>query len=123
MDPARLPPDRRHLDEADRIALLRFELLVQVGRFDDAQEIVEDLWREATDAHRPFYQGFANALTAVCARQSRQLRGAREIAARTRELLAPYPRRALGFDLDALLDSVDELVLRGSGPVLLQSQG
>jgi hypothetical protein len=123
MDPARLPADRRHLDEADRNALLRFELLVQVGRFDDAQEIVEDLWREAVDAHRRLYQGLANALTAVCAREARQVRGAREIAARTREMLAPYPRRALGFDLDALLESVDELVLRGSGPVLLQRQG
>ena len=123
MDPARLPADRRHLDEADRNVLLRFELLVQVGRFDEAQDLAEDLWREATDTHRRFYQGLANALTAVCARGSRQLRGAQEIAARTREMLAPYPRRALGFDLDALLDSVDDLILRGSGPVLLQRQG
>jgi hypothetical protein len=123
MDPARLPPDRRHLDEADRTALLRFELLVQVGRFDDAKDLVEDLWHEATDAHRRFYQGLANALTAVCARQYRQSRGAVEIAGRTREMLAPYPRRALGFDLDALLDSVEDFVERGSGSVLLVRQG
>lgn len=123
MDPSHLPPDRRHLDAEDRAALLRFELLVQLGRHEEAQDVVEDLWREATDAHRRFYQGLANALTAVCARQYRQSRGAHEIAERTRTMLAPYPRRSLGFDLDALLDSVDEFVLRGSGPVLLLRQG
>ncbi len=123
MDPGRLPPDRAHLDEADRRELLRFELLVAANRFDEAQEVVEDLWREAFDAHKRLYQGLANALTAVCALQVRQVRGAREIAARTREILAPFPRRVLGLELDALLDSMDELILRGNGPLLLLRQG
>lgn len=123
MDPARIPADRAHLDPEERRELLRFELLVAANRFEDAQEVAEDLWREAVDAHKRLYQGLANALTAVCARQAQQVRGAREIAGRTREMLAPYPRLALGIELDPLLDSMDELVLRGVGPLLLLRQG
>jgi hypothetical protein len=123
MDPACIPADRAHLDREDRRELLRFELLVAANRFEDAQELVEDLWREGIDAHKRLYQGLANALTAVCARQAGQVRGAREIAERTRELLAPFPRRVLDIELDPMLDSMDELVLRGVGPLLLLRQG
>jgi hypothetical protein len=123
MEPAAIPSGQRHLDEADRRQLLRFELLVAQGRHEAAQEVVEDLWAEAVDAHKRLYQGLANALTAVCAREARQRRGAREIAGQTRVMLAPYPRRALGFDLDALLESVDDFIERGSGQILLLRQG
>jgi predicted metal-dependent hydrolase len=118
-----LPPDRAHLEPEDRDALLRFELLVADRRFDEAQEIVEDLWREAIDAHRDLYHGLANALTAVCARDLRKRRGAAEIAHRSRELLAPFPRLVLDLELDSLLDSIDTFVVRGDGPVLLRRQG
>lgn len=123
MDPTELPPDRAHLEAEDRSSLLRFELLVADRRFDEAQEAVEDLWFEATDAHRDLYHGLANALTAVCARDVHQLRGSREIAARSRAMLEGFPRRVLGIDLDAFLDSVDAYVVRGEGPVLLLRQG
>ena len=123
MDPAGLPSGRSHLDPEDRERLLRFELLVGQQRYRDAQDLAEDLWIEATDAHKPLYQALANALTAVCAREARQRRGAGEFARRTRELMAPFPRRVLGLDLDALLDSVDAFVERGEGPVLLLRQG
>jgi predicted metal-dependent hydrolase len=123
MDPSSLPPDRAHLEPDDRHSLLRFDLLVADRRFDEAQEAVEDLWFEATDAHRDLYHGLANALTAVCAREVRQLRGSREIAARSRVILDPFPRRVLGIDLDAFLDSVDAFVIRGEGPILLLRQG
>lgn len=102
---------------------MRLELLVAGGRFEEAQELAEDLWLEATDAHKRLYQGLSNALTAVCARQARQLRGARQIAAQTEVMLAPYPRRALGLELDVLLESVRDFIARGEGPVLLRRQG
>lgn len=123
MDPAAIPPDRAHLDPEDRERLLRFDLQVEDRRFEEAQETVEDLWIEATDAHKALYQGLSNALTAVCARGAHQLRGAREIARRSRAMLAPFPRRALGIDLDALLDSMDDFIVRGDGPILLLRQG
>jgi Domain of unknown function (DUF309) len=123
MDPALLPADRDHLGDEDRDQLLRFELLVAQNRFDEAQEIVEDLWIEATDAHKDLYKGLANVLTAVCAREAQQRRGAREIAHQSRVILAPFPRLVLGVDLDALLDSVDDYVERGDGSVRFLRQG
>jgi hypothetical protein len=123
MDPSGIPADRRHLELDDRSQLLRFELLLGQRRFDEAQEVVEDLWLEATDAHRGLYQGLSNALTAVCARDARQRRGARQIAQRTLAMLAPYPRLALGIDLDVLLESVQDYVIRGDGPILVLRQG
>ena len=123
MDPALVPEDRGHLDEIDRRQLLRLELLLQQTRYDDAQEVVEDLWLEATDAHKRLYQGLSNAVTAVVARQAHQSRGARQIASQTRTILSPYPRRVIGIELDTLLDSVDDFVLRGEGPILLLRQG
>jgi len=123
MDPHRIPSGRAHLDEHDRQRLLRLELLVADGRFDEAQETAEGLWLEANDAHKLLYQGLSNALTAVCARQARQLRGARQIADATRSMLAPFPRRVLDLELDVLLDSVRDFVLRGEGPILLRGQG
>jgi hypothetical protein len=123
MSPSDIPADRRHLDQDDRAQLLRFELLVGQNRFDEAQDAVEDLWLEATDAHKGLYQGISNALTAVCARAARQNRGAAEIAGRTRAMLGPYPRQVIGIDLDALLESVQDFVIRGEGPILLLKQG
>jgi predicted metal-dependent hydrolase len=123
MNPAELPADRAHLDADDRRRLLRFELLLADGRFEEAQEVAEDLWIEAIDAHKALYQGLANALTAVCARQARQIRGARQIAQRSRAMLEPFPRRVLGMDLDVLMESVDDFVDRGDGPVLVLRQG
>ncbi len=123
MDPTRLPIDRRHLDEEDRINLLRLELLLEQNRFDEANDVAEDLWVEATDAHKELYRGLANALTAVVAREARQFRGAAEIAQQSRVTLAPFPRLVLGFDLDAILDSVQSFVERGEGLILVRRQG
>jgi hypothetical protein len=123
MDPSLIPAGREHLDTDERAQLIRFDLLVAQGYHSDAQEIAEDLWLEAVDAHKRLYQGLSNAMTAVCAREIRQIRGAQQIAQRTREMLAPYPRRALDIELDVLLDTVDDFVLRGEGPILLLRQG
>lgn len=123
MDPALIPEDRRHLDDDERRQLLLLELLVDQGKFDAAQEVAEDLWIVATDAHKRLYQGVSNALTAVCARQARQRRGARQISEQTRAMLAPFPRRVIGLELDVLLQSVDDFVVRGEGPVRLRRQG
>lgn len=123
MEPERVPAGRDHLDREERRGLIRLELLVAQGKHDQAQEQAEDLWLGATDAHKRLYQGLSNALTAVCAREAGQRRGAREIAQRTRDMLGRYPRQVIGLDLDALLDSVDEFVLRGEGPILLHRQG
>ena len=38
-------------------------------------------------------------------------------------MLAPFPRRVLDLELDALLESVRDFVVRGEGPILLRRQG
>jgi len=123
MDPALIPADRLHLDTADRELLLRLDLLVAQGRHEAAQEVAEQLWAEATDAHRSLYQALSNALTSVCARERGQCRGAREIASRTRTMLEPYPATVIGIELPALLASVERFWSRGSGQIVLISQG
>ncbi len=123
MDPRLVPATRDHLDSADRNLLLRFELLVAQGKHEPAQEVAEELWLGAHDAHKRLYQGLSNALTAVCAREAGKVRGARQIARRTHEMLAEYPRTALGLEIDVLLASVDRFVKRGEGPILIHRQG
>jgi len=123
MDPSLIPATRDHLDPHDRDLLLRFELLVDQGLHDDAQDTAEELWLEANDAHKELFRGLSNALTAVCAREARQLRGAREIARHTHTMLAAFPRNVLGIDTEVLLRSLDEFVIRGEGAILIRAQG
>lgn len=117
LDAEKLPAGREHLAEDELKGLGRFEACLAAGDYRGAQDEAEDLWLVATDAHKRFYQGLSNALTAICARELGHLRGAREIAARTHEILAPYPRRALGLDLTVLLESMDGFVADGTEPV------
>jgi predicted metal-dependent hydrolase len=123
MDPHAIPDSRAHMDEGDRLDLLRLEMLVAQGKVWDAQEAAEDLWRSSQDAHKELFHGISNALTAACAQEAGQPRGSREILERTIRILEPYPRRVLGLDLDALIRSVHEIVNRGEGPVRLVRQG
>lgn len=123
MNPAELPPGRDHLDEDERADLLRFELLIAQGRHDEAQDVIEQLWATATDAHRGLFQALSNAITAVCARERGQLRGAYQIARQSRAMLEPFPRLTIGVELDVLMGSVDRFIDRGGGQILLLRQG
>ncbi len=123
MDPADIPSGRDHLDPTDRARLEHFERLVATGALAEAQDLAEELWVEAVDAHKGLFRGLANALTAACARSRGQLRGAREIAAATRTMLSPYPSRAVGLDLDRLLASLDAFVATGEGRVYPGAEG
>lgn len=122
MDPAAIPSGRDHLDPADRARLQDLERLVEAGALAEAQDLAEELWAEATDAHKELFRGLANALTAACARSRGQLRGAREIAAATRTMVSPYPSRAIGLDLDRLLASLDAFVATGEGRIHLGAE-
>lgn len=123
MDPTAIPSGRDHLDPADRVRLEQLERLVAAGDLDEAQDLAEELWTEATDAHRELFRGLANALTAACARGRGQLKGAREIAAATRTMLSPFPRVAVGLDLDRLVASLDAFVATGRGRIHLGPEG
>ncbi len=117
MNPADIPPGCEHLDDEERGLLAELHSHLAQARHREAQDAAEDLWRGAVDAHKRLWQGVSNALTAVCATELGHPRGAREIAARTHRMLAPYPRRAAGLDLDRLLATMDRFVAAGVGPV------
>ena len=119
LDPALVPADRRHLDDVDRQRFELFDRLVAEAAHEEAHDVLEDLWIEATDVHKALYKGLANALAAVCAREQGHRRGAVEIARRSREMLAPFPREVVGLDLSLLLASVDDIVAAGAGNLRL----
>lgn len=117
MNPSAVPPDNDHLDPEEQELIRHLQDNLTAGRYGQAQDCAEDLWRLAIDAHKRLWQGVSNALTAVCARELGNLKGAQEIAGRTHEMLAPYPRRAAGLDLDLLLATMDRFVMTGGGAV------
>ncbi len=120
MSPSAIPPDFEHLDTEEQDLILLLQDHLEAGRYHEAQDAAEDLWRGAVDAHKGLWKGISNALTAVCAREIGHLQGAQNIAARTHEMLAPYPRRAGGLDLDILLTSMDRFVAAGGGAVRVE---
>ncbi len=120
MSPTAIPPDCDHMDAEEQQIVRLLQDHLEAGRHHEAQDAAEDLWRLAVDAHKRLWKGISNALTAVCAREIGHLQGAREIAARTHEMLAPFPRRAAGLDLDILLTSMDRFVASGGGAVRVE---
>jgi len=117
MSPSAIPPDINHLDAEEQTLIRLLKDHLEAGRYREAQDAAEDLWRLAVDAHKRLWQGISNALTAVCARELEHIQGAQAIATRTHKMLAPYPRRAAGIDLDLLLATMDRFVATGSGEV------
>jgi len=117
MNPSAIPPDCNHLDVEEQELIRQLQDHLEAGRYREAQDSAEDLWRLAVDAHKLLWKGISNALTAVCARKGGHLKGSREIAARTHQMLAPYPRPAAGLDLDLLLATMDRFVATGGGEV------
>jgi hypothetical protein len=120
MRPDEVPSGRDHLDARDRRLLAACDALVAHDPVA-AHDLLETLWAEAIDAHRILYQGLANAVAAVLAQAGGQRAGAAQIARRTHEMLAPFPRWAAGFDLDCALASMDA-VLAGSRRSLIWAQ-
>ena len=120
MSPSAIPPDYEHLDAEEQNLIRQLQDNLAAGRYREAQDNGEDLWRGAVDAHKGLWKGISNALTAVCAGEIGHIQGAQEIAARTHEMLAPYPRRAAGIDLDLLLATMDQFVATGGGGVRVE---
>jgi predicted metal-dependent hydrolase len=108
MDPMRvLHPD---LSPAERERLLRegSELFNQ-GRFFDAHEAWEEIWRSTTPEPRDFFQGLIQVAAAL--HQFRDLNrreGPRRTLAKARRRLEPHAPSALGIDVENLLRHIEE---------------
>jgi predicted metal-dependent hydrolase len=108
MDPMRvLHPD---LSPAERKRLFRegIELFDQ-GRFFEAHEAWEEIWRSTTPEPKRFFQGLIQVAAAL--HQFRDLKrkdGPRRTLAKGRRNLEPYAPSTLGIDVEGLLRSVGE---------------
>ena len=73
------------------------------GSFFEAHEILEAFWVEYRGDDRDFYKGLIQAAVALHHLGVRNSIGAKGVAARARDNLAPYAPRHDDVDVDAIL--------------------
>ncbi len=90
--------------------------LYNAGRYWEAHEAWEQVWRSAPDAERPFWQGLIQAAAAMLHRERGNAHGLRTVGeAAVARLRAPAPP---GFPVEtARFAAALERCVRGSGPV------
>jgi predicted metal-dependent hydrolase len=88
------------------------------GDYFEAHDAWEELWNEAPEAERGFYQGLIQVATALHHMTIGNMRGAKLLHGSAHELLAPYGDFHGGMDLktlrarfDAALDEILKLPL------------
>ena len=84
-------------------ALAAFERAFSEGKFFEAHEILEAFWVGYQGSDRDFYRGLIQAAVALHHASVGNAVGARGVAVRARENLAPYAPRHESIDLDAIL--------------------
>jgi uncharacterized protein len=84
-------------------ALAAFMSAFSAGRYFEAHEIVEAFWVGYQGSDRDFYRGLIQAAVALHHASAGKAVGARGVAARARENLAPYAPRHESIELDAIL--------------------
>jgi predicted metal-dependent hydrolase len=95
-------------DERDRLFREGIDLFDQ-GRFFEAHEAWEEIWRSTTPEPKGFFQGLIQVAAAL--HQFRDLKrrdGPRRTLAKARRNLEPYVPSTLGIDVEGLLRSVGE---------------
>lgn len=75
--------------------------------FFEAHEVLEDVWRAASEPERKFLQGLIQVAVALHHHSRGNLVGCRSLLDRARRNLSTYPAEYGGVDLGGLLDSVD----------------
>ena len=72
------------------------------GRYFEAHEVWEDLWRETAGPSRLLYQGLIQAAVGMHHRSQNNIIGARAQLNKALSKLGQYPANACGFDLARL---------------------
>ena len=91
--------------------------LFNQGRFFDAHEVLEDVWRPSRGRRRRFLQALIQVAVGLHHHSRGNLVGARSLLARGGNTLAQYPAVYAGVKLTALRASLDlwrEALARGS---------
>ncbi len=84
--------------------------LLNQGRYFDAHEALEDVWRESTGDQRRFLQGLTQLAVGLHHHSTGNLAGARGVLARAASNLGGYPDRYRGIDLAALKSALETLL-------------
>jgi uncharacterized protein len=80
--------------------------LFDQGRFFEAHEVLEDVWREAPAGERKFFQGLIQVAVALHHHSRGNLAGCRSLLARACGNLSQYPKEQGGLDVGALLGTL-----------------
>lgn len=84
----------------------------QVGKYFEAHEVWEELWREASGESRAFYKGLIQLAVALLHAERGNRSGSERLYQSARRLLEPYRPTYSGYELDTLLRE-SELWLQG----------
>lgn len=93
------------------------------GRYFEAHEAFEGLWRASKGRHRRFYQGWVLLAAALFHRDRGNAKGARICLERASERWGSLPGRFAGWDLPGTLGSVREVLPREWACPLLPEAG
>jgi predicted metal-dependent hydrolase len=80
--------------------------LLNRGRYFDAHEVLEDVWRKTRGHERQFLQGLTQVAVALHHRSTGNLEGARSVMQRAGRNLSPYSNSFGGIDVDGLRETI-----------------
>jgi hypothetical protein len=81
--------------------------LFNAGRYDDAHEVLDDLWEATSGPDSDFYKGVLQACIAMHHYALGNIDGARKLYSGHRRYLAPYLPAHLGLDVAGLLAEME----------------
>jgi uncharacterized protein len=97
--------------------------LIAAGRYFDAHEVLEDLWRAAEPVERDFYQGLVHVAVAwYQAGRGNQVGCERQLAKAARRLRSYTPAHR-GLDVSALVEQAKRERYPPSAPPALRRAG
>jgi len=70
--------------------------LFEKGKYFEAHEVLEGLWRQTRGKEREFYHGLIQLAAALVHFQKGNLKGAKELVRTSSQYLRPYPSRYQG---------------------------
>lgn len=80
------------------------------GRYVEAEEVFEGLWRRATGGDKDYYRGWVLLAAALFHRDRGNARGARSCFDRARSLWSQLPRARGEYDLLEVLGTVEAVL-------------
>ena len=98
------PPDLS--PQSERALYLKGIDLFNAGRFFEAHEVWEDIWRGSHDVKREFYQGLIQCAVALEHFRRGNARGATRLYARYRAHFSRVPETFLGLDIPRFLEGM-----------------